>query len=420
MYFIYKFLTTISLPLYIMIVFLRKYLKKEDDLRFKEKFLSNYFFLKSKNELFWFHAASIGEFKSIVPIIKNLQLKKPEAEFLITTVTLSSGEIFKKEFEEIKNINHKYFPFDNILLVKKFLDKCKPNLAVFVDSEIWPNFIIEIKKRNIPLILLNGRITKKTFNRWKIVSNFASYIFGSFDLCLPSSKSSEINLKALLCKNIKYFGNLKFAADIEISELNKKNKEILENFKTWCAASTHPNEEVEILYTHKAIKKYHKDIVTIIIPRHIQRAEKILADSTKLNLKTQILKKNDIIEKDKEIIIVKSFGSLLKYYNYCNITFIGKSFQKIHEKIGGQNPIEAAKLGCKIYHGPYVSNFQEVYDYLAELKISFKVNDKEQLADEILNDFKHDRINSNENIKTINEKGNMIFNRYIRELQNFI
>ena len=153
---------------------------------------------------------------------------------------------------------------------------------------------------------------------------------------------------------------------------------------------------------------------------HIQRAEKILSESTKLSLKTQILKKNDIIEKDKEIIIVKSFGSLLKYYNYCNITFIGKSFQKIHEKIGGQNPIEAAKLGCKIYHGPYVSNFQEVYDYLAELKISFKVNDKEQLADEILNDFKHDRINSNENIKTINEKGNMIFNRYMRELQNFI
>ena len=224
MYFIYKFLTTISLPLYIIIVFLRKYLKKEDDLRFKEKFLSNYFFLKSKNELFWFHAASIGELKSIVPIIKNLQLKKPEAEFLITTVTLSSGEIFKREFEEIKNINHKYFPFDNILLVKKFLDKCKPNLAVFVDSEIWPNFIIETKKRNIPLILLNGRITKKTFNRWKIVSDFASSVFGSFDLCLPSSKSSEINLKALLCKNIKYLGNLKFAADIEISELNKKNK----------------------------------------------------------------------------------------------------------------------------------------------------------------------------------------------------
>ncbi len=420
MYFVYKFLTSLCFPVFIIIIFLRKFLKKEDSIRFREKYLKDYFFVKSKKKLFWLHAASIGELKSVVPIIKTLRLKKPDVEFLVTTVTLSSGEMFKREFEKMKNINHKYFPFDNISLVKTFLKKCNPDLVIFVDSEIWPNFIVETKKRNIPLILMNGRITKKTFDRWSIFPKFAGYIFENFDLCLPASKESEIYLKNLFCKNIKYCGNIKFAANIQINELEEKNKKILNNFKVWCAASTHPNEETKILKSHIEIKKSYRDIITIIVPRHIQRAEKILTKSVRLGLSSQVLKKGDILTNIKEILIIKSFGSLLKYFNYCNIVFIGKSLDKSYEKIGGQNPIEAAKLGCKIYHGPFVSNFKEVYNYLEELKISFKVNNKEELSKEILKDFKYDRINSDETIKLINEKGNLILNNHMKELEHFI
>lgn len=267
---------------------------------------------------------------------------------------------------------------------------------------------------------MNGRITKKTFDRWSIFPKFAGYIFENFDLCLPASKESEIYLKNLFCKNIKYCGNIKFAANIEINELEEKNKKILNNFKVWCAASTHPNEETKILKSHIEIKKSYRDIITIIVPRHIQRAEKILTKSVRLGLSSQVLKKGDILTNIKEILIIKSFGSLLKYFNYCNIVFIGKSLDKSYEKIGGQNPIEAAKLGCKIYHGPFVSNFKEVYNYLEELKISFKVNNKEELSKEILKDFKYDRINSDETIKLINEKGNLILNNHMKELEHFI
>ena len=311
---IYRFFINIFFPLFIIIIFIRTWLNKEDKNRFKEKLFSSSFNITKNNnkKLIWFHAASIGELISIVPLIKKLN-QKNKFEFLITTVTLSSARLITKEFSNDKNVFHRFFPIDKPNLIKKFLGNWSPVLVIFVDSEIWPNFILEIKKRDIPLVLLNARITKKTFLRWNLLSDTAKQIFQSFELCLPASKESEKYLKKFKVKNIKYFGNLKLAANNKKDNLDTKNKKILNNNKFWCALSTHPGEDIFCLKTHLNIKKIHENIITIIIPRHINRVQNIKLSCEKLNLTSQILSDNEFIEKDKEIIIINSYGVALDY-----------------------------------------------------------------------------------------------------------
>ena len=161
---VYRYLINIFFPIIVILIIIRKWLAKEDQIRYKEKiFETSLNIIRNNNKkLIWFHVASIGELKSVIPLIKKLN-EKNEYEFLITTVTVSSASLIKKDLLNEKNIIHRFFPIDKPSLVKKFLNGWNPFMTVFVDSEIWPNFILEIKKKNIPLILLNGRITKKTF-----------------------------------------------------------------------------------------------------------------------------------------------------------------------------------------------------------------------------------------------------------------
>ncbi len=418
---IYRYLINFFYPIIIIIIFFRKYLNKEDKIRFKEKlFSSAYNINKDHNKkLIWIHAASLGELKSTIPLIKRLN-KKNQFDFLITTTTLSASNLFSEELLSEKNITHRFFPIDKHSLVKEFLKKWSPNLIIFVESEVWPNFILEIKKKNIPLVLLNARITKKTFLRWNLMPKLAKKIFQSFDLCLPSSKESKKYLEKLKVKNIKYLGNIKLAAENNIVALNNENKEILKINKFWCALSTHKEEEIFCLKTHLNIKKVYKDIITIIIPRHIDRAKKIKSSCERVNLNCQILSKGELIKKGKEIIIINSYGVTSAYLNLCKSVFIGKSMIKRLKLVGGQNPIEAAKLKCKIYHGPYVYNFEEIYELFNKYKISEKVYDEEELSKKITMDLSQsNEINSKE-MSTINSLGKKILEDISNELDQRI
>ena len=422
MIFIYRFLTILFYPIFIILIYLRKLLNKEDNNRYKEKIFPSYFFPEKndKKQLIWFHAASIGEVQSIFPLIQKLNDDKKNIEFLITNTTLSAGNIVKKKLSKYKNIKHRYFPLDVNFLIKIFLKKWKPNLIIFVDSEIWPNLIFEIKKRKIPIILINGRITKKTFNRWMLVPKFARKIFNNFDLCLASSRESKENLEKLNVKNLKYIGNIKFAGKIEKNDLIDKNLEILRKKKFWCAASTHKSEEIICLKTHINLKKIYKEMITIIVPRHINRSIEINQLCKKYELSSQILSDNELIEDGKEIIIINSFGALLKFYKYSRSVFIGKSMIKKLQKVGGQNPIEAAKLGCKIYHGPYVYNFKEIYDLLKSYKISEEIHDDKDLSKKLANDLKNSKNNQDKITNSIDDLGQNILNNSIKEINKFL
>ena len=385
----YRVLTTLLYPFLFLFVYLRKILKKEDPRRFKEKILVSHYNVipQNKSKLIWFHAASIGEFKSIIPIINQLNKSNNKFHFLITTTTLSSGNLASVELDKILNAEHRYLPFDVPFLIDKFLNLWKPTRIFLVDSEVWPNLILKAKKYKIPIAIINARLTSKSFQRWMIFPKIAKKIFGIFDLCICSNNETKDYFEKLGLKKVYFKGNIKLIDQINVSKIKNLNHQTLLTRRFWFAASTHKEEESFCLKTHLKLKEKFKDVLTIIAPRHIDRSLEIKLLAEKLNLKVQILNKGDIISENKELIIINYFGSLQSYFKYAKSVFIGKSMIKklIHD--GGQNPIEAAKLNCKVYHGPYVYNFEEIYKILKMNNISKKINDYHELSDCLLTDL---------------------------------
>ena len=389
----YRILSNFLYPFLFIFLYLRVFLKKEDSKRFKEKLFTSHFNVKRKDELklIWFHAASIGEFKSIVPLIEQLNTNKKSYEFLITTSTLSSGNLAKSELKNLYNVHHRYFPFDVSFLIDKFLQLWRPEKIFLVDSEIWPNLILKSKARKIPLGIINARLTEKSFNRWSIFPKTAEKIFSVFDLCLCSNKETQNYLGKLRARNVRYEGNLKLIKKININKINEKNSDILSKIRFWFAASIHEEEDIFCLKIHNELKKNYKDIITIIAPRHLNTVKKIKILSERKNFKVQILNKDDKISEDKEILIVNSFGVLQSYFKYAKSVFIGKSIVPRLKHDSGQSPIDAAKLNCKIYHGPYVSNFKELYEILKINKISHRIDNYLELSKKLILDLKENQ-----------------------------
>ncbi len=418
MIFLYRILTFFLLPFFITIIYLRTFINKEDKKRFIEKiFIKENYSLQNKSVI-WIHAASVGETNSAIPLISELIKRNKKIFVLLTSTTLNSSQIIKKKKLNPDNFQHRFFPLDVQFLVKRFLNNLKPELIIFIDSEVWPNYLLEIAERKIPLILLNGRITMKTFNRWKMIPNLSKKLFGLYDLCLPSSHESEKNLKSLGARNVKFLGNLKFCATLSNEKNNNDLNSFFKNFNLWCAASTHPGEEEIIFKTHSLLKSKGVKPVTILIPRHITRSKNIHKICKNLNLKSQIIEKDSDILKESEILIINSVGEMTKYFYNCNSIFMGKSFSKKLIKVGGQNPIEPAKCGCKIYHGPYVSNFKEIYRLLNEKKITYEVSDEIDLAENLLKDFSNN-INANKkNVEDLNDYGKQILHLTTDEVLN--
>ena len=223
MLFLYRILINFIFLISPAIIIYRIIRKKEDIKRFKEKFC----FFSEKNingKLIWFHGASVGELQSIVPILEKLEKNSKIKKILVTSNTLSSSKVLEKL--NLKKVIHQFFPIDTNFHSKKFLSYWKPSSVIFIDSEIWPNMYLNLKQNKIPITLINGRITKKSFKRWKFISNFSKKIFSSINLCLSSSKESKKYLLKLGAPKVKFFGNIKFAqsenAKIIISNKLKK------------------------------------------------------------------------------------------------------------------------------------------------------------------------------------------------------
>ena len=413
MFFAYRILTNLILILSPIIIFIRLLKKKEHPKRFKEKF-GFYTKKKFKGKLIWFHGASVGEILSIIPLIESLEKNKEINQILITTNTLSSSKILSN-LKLTKTI-HQFFPIDTNYHTQKFLKYWKPSVAVFIDSEIWPNMITNIKKTPISLILMNARITDKSFKRWKLFKSYAKEIFFNFDICLSSSHKSKKYLKSLGAKNIKHVGNLKFTqSEKNITFLNNDLKKFFLSKRIWCASSTHNTEEFICANVHKKLKIKYKNLLTIIIPRHIHRTEEIINEMKKLNLNIHLHNSKNKIDKDTDIYLVNSFGQTKSFFKVCKTVFLGGSMIK-H---GGQNPLEAARFGCKILHGPNVWNFDEIYDLLRKNKVSRKIINSNQLSlnvDKMLNN--KNKYGSLEN--KIKNLGNKILISTLSEINFYI
>ena len=409
MFFIYKVLINIVFLFSPLIVLIRLIKRKENIKRFVEKFG---FFTKKRvsGKLIWFHGASVGEIQSIIPLIERLEKDRKINQILITSNTLSSSIIINKL--NLRKTIHQFFPIDCNFISSKFLDYWKPSKVFFVDSEIWPNTINNLFRKNIPIILLNGRITKKTFNRWMKFSNFSKFVFSKFNFCLSANKESKKFLKKLGANNVKFFGNLKFSqSENQNVEVDKNLKKFLLKRNSWCASSTHYNEEKFCGLAHLKLKKKYKNLLTIIIPRHVDRVDQIKADLNKLNLNVHLDHPKDKIKPNTDIYLVNSYGKTKSIFKICKNVFLGGSL--INH--GGQNPLEAARYGCCVFHGPHISNFKEIYEHLQKKKISFKVKNQNHLTN--LLQKKLDKKNfSKKSMKNLSLEGIKILNKIFNEI----
>ena len=409
MFFLYQIIFTLIIFISPILIYIRFLKNKEHKTRYKEKF-SITSKKRFKGNLIWFHGASVGEIQSIIPLIENYEKDKTINQILITSSTLSSSKILEK-FKFKKTI-HQFYPLDHIYITSKFLRYWKPNIAIFIESEIWPCMFKELEKRKIPIVLLNARITKKTFDKWMKLKNFTNEIFNKITIAYPQNLETKYFLKKLKTNKVKTIGNLKFIEN-NYEKFNTISNKLKSQFKTkkiWVASSTHSNEEIFCAKTHIELKKKIKNLVTIIIPRHIHRANKIISELESLNLKvTKHSSKNKNIE-NTDVYLVDTFGETKKFHKISCSVFLGGSIIKR----GGQNPLEAARYGARILHGPNIDNFKDVYKTLSSLKASKKITSPNELASLII--FKRNK-NLGSKIKKI---GGKILKETINELDKLI
>ena len=405
MFLIYQILFFFIFLISPLIIFFRILKKKEHKTRFLEKF--TIFSKKRKSgNLIWFHGSSVGEILSVIPLIEKYEKDKSINQILVTSTTLSSSKIINN-FNFKKTI-HQFYVLDLFFLTSRFINFWKPNIAIFIESEIWPSMFKQIHEKKIPLLLLNARLTKKTFINWNKFNNFSKSIFQLITKAYPQNYETINFLKKIGVKKIKFIGNLKFSENYskKNDRINFKLKNQLKNKKIWIASSTHYNEEIFCAKVHMQLKKKIKNLLTIIIPRHIDRVPEIISDLKKFNL--NIFKHTTKIKNlsKADIYLVDTFGETQKFFKLCASVFLGGSIIKR----GGQNPLEPARYGAKIFHGPNIDNFKDVYKLLKSLKISKKIKTYNSLANSIR--FKK---RSNKAMK-IDKIGKIILKKTINEI----
>ncbi len=408
---IYSILLYIVIILSPLIIIYRIFKKKENPKRFLEKFSLN-MEKRKHGKLIWFHCSSVGEFLSVVPLIQEFEKIKNIKQILVTTSTLSSSKIFEKF--KFKKTLHQFYPLDNVHIVNNFLNYWKPSSVIFVESEIWPTMISQLKKKEIKVFLINARMSEKSFKRWFSFRHFGRNILEKFDYIFPQNKETFSYFKKLGIKKLKFLGNLKFISTHN-DKLTGVNKKYFKNRTVLCSASTHHNEEEIFANLHIRYKKKIPNLITIIIPRHIERTNEISQMLDKKKLK--FIKHSESRKKFKnfDIYIVDSYGESKSFYKISNVVFLGGSLVPK----GGQNPLEALRFGCNILHGNYTFNFNDVYKMLGKEKLSLKVNNSKDLEKKTFSLLKQKKNDFNK-IKKLKKIGDLILKKNFNELKGII
>ncbi|MFM8646826.1 MAG: 3-deoxy-D-manno-octulosonic acid transferase [Methylocystis sp.] len=330
---------------------------KEDPVRFVER-LGQAGLKRPSGRLVWLHGASLGESLSMLALVERLvQLN---LNVLVTTGTSSSGQVISSRLP--LGAFHQYVPLDAPQLIRCFLNYWRPDLALFSESELWPNMILELHTRQTPLIVVNARISKKSFDRWRVASGIAQKVFGSINLCLAQDYSNAARFLRLGAKDVRITGNLKFdtpAPLIDVAELSALTKLIAAR-PVWAGVSTHPGEEELIFDSHVALMQQRPGLITFIVPRHPERGQDIARVARLRGLTVALRSIGAFPSQGVDIYISDTVGETAMIFRSIGLVFMGKSLTVG----GGQNPIEPAKFGCAIIHGPHVENFLPVYDLL--------------------------------------------------------
>ena len=348
---------------------------KEDPQRFAER-LGEASRPRPDGPLVWIHAASVGESVSALTLIDGLLAQKTDRHILVTTGTRTSAEIMAGRLPE--RAFHQYVPVDRQDAVCRFLDHWKPDLAVWMESEIWPNLIHESGARNIPMILANARITEKSYKNWRRSFGLARHLLAQFTICLAQSEASAHYLRDLGANSVEYIGNLKFAAKplpVDPDKLAAFGRRIAGR-PVWLAASTHRGEEEIILAADRELRRTHTNLLTLIVPRHPERGGEVATLAASAGRSVLCRGAGAEPEDNTEIYIADTIGELGLFYRLSDIVFIGGSLVPN----GGQNPLEPARLDCALLHGPHMTNFAEIMEAFNNRSASREVTDATSLA----------------------------------------
>lgn len=324
--------------------------------------------------LVWVHAASVGELLSVLPLIEALVNRG----FLVlaTTGTITSARLAAIRLPP--EAVHQFAPFDVPRYVRRFFDHWRPNLAIFTESELWPNMFAEAEKRSVPVVVANARMSPRSFGRWSKAKNMVRHMLESIDLVLAQSDTDARRLAALGAPRVETAGNLKF--DVPPPPASKDQLTRLQDAvfgrPIFLAASTHSGEDEIIVRVHARLKQKIRNLLTIIVPRHPERADEIIGAAEEIGLDAGLRSRTPDPEWNNDVFIVDTIGELGLFYRLADVAFVGGSLIE-H---GGQNPIEPAKLGVPILHGPHVTNFAEIYRSLGDAQGALEITDNETFA----------------------------------------
>ena len=367
---LYRFLTTLGAPA--IHVYLGRRIKagKEDPHRFNER-LGRAALARPDGPLIWLHGASVGEAMSLLTLIARVKTAVPAANILVTTGTVTSARMLADRLP--KGVVHQYVPVDRMAYVRRFLDHWRPDLTLWAESEFWPNLISETAVRGNPLILVNGRISPRSFKGWSRAPKFIAGLLGGFALCLGQTEGDAERLRALGAAGARSVGNLKFAADplpadpARLSDLRAATA----GRPLWLAASTWAGEEDIAWRVHQDHAAAHPGLLTIIVPRHPNRGPEIAAQLAAQGARIKRRGAGDMPDARTEVYIADTMGELGLFFTLAPVVFMGKSLSAE----GGQNLLEPARLGCAVLHGPRMTNFADMGARMAAAGASLPVAD---------------------------------------------
>jgi 3-deoxy-D-manno-octulosonic-acid transferase len=324
--------------------------------------------------LVWVHGASVGEMLSAAQLIARLH--DEGFPVLVTSGTVTSAVLAQQRLPA--GTIHQFVPLDSPPFIARFLDHWRPNLALFVESDLWPNLILETAGRRIPIIVVNGRISERSFNRWRYVPGTIAALLKQLDLCLTQSQADADRYAQLGAPLVSMTGNLKLDVPAPPFDPRKLEelKQALDGRTVFAAASTHPGEEAAVIEAHRRLRATFPQLLTILVPRHPERGTGLAEIASAAGLTATIRSRGNLPDRGIDIYVADTMGELGSIYRLAPVVFMGGSLIG-H---GGQNPIEPIKLGAAILHGPHVWNFSEIYAALDEAQGAYEVTDAGRLA----------------------------------------
>ncbi len=409
------FSIVLLLFLFLMMVF-RVLTGKDDATRIKEKFA---FTCKDrpKGKVVWIHAVSVGESRTALILVDKIVKEFGDVTVLMTSTTLNSAQMLAKEIGDnyYGRVIHQFLPVDSALVVRKFINHWKMDMAIFLESEIWPNFLDYLAKKKVSTYLVNARMSVKSASRWKFIAKFGIRPFDRFIKIFVQDKKDIKVFESLSNAKLEYFGNLKNEAKAPFysDEMLKNLQDRIGDRKIFLAASTHKKEEEVVLKVHKRLKEKHPDLLTILVIRHPARSSEVEKLLTDVNY--AIFDQGAKIKTENEVLFINKIGVLGLFYKFCDFAFIAGSL----EKIGGHNPYEAIKLDCSVVTGDNYFNFFETYENLRINDACMVVNDADSLF-ETMDGLLSGKIDSKEmlsNAKAAITKGGSVSDAVVDEVR---